>query len=207
MSFWIDILLIVLLVGVSVILILQRRQLKQVERKQQRLESQIHSLEEERPALAQMARLKGDDETFQLIRNRYDLTAELLAARVSGDAERTDAMLEHVDQLVADPAEFMRQLRLIFARMQPLMMERFRESGLTDREVEICCLYALGLNGNPAIHPGRAPLPERQPHPQETGLGRTRQEHRRIHPLPATVKHPPRPSPGAVFFWIVADNS
>ena len=31
--------------------------------------------------------------------------------------------------------------------MQPLMMERFRESGLTDREVEICCLYALGLNG------------------------------------------------------------
>jgi hypothetical protein len=147
MSFWIDILLIVLLVGVSVILILQRRQLNQVEQKQQRLEHQLHILEEERPALAQMARLKGDDETFQLIRNRYDLVAELLAARVSDDAERTDTMLEHVDQLVADPAEFMRQLRLIFARMQPLMMERFRESGLTDREVEICCLYALGLNG------------------------------------------------------------
>ena len=147
MSFWIDILLIVLLVGVSVILVRQRRQLKQIKLIKQQLEGRLRFLEEDQPVLAQMAQLREEDETFQLIRNRYDLVAELLAARVSGDAERTDTMLEHVDQLVADPAEFMRQLRLIFARMQPLMMERFRESGLTDREVEICCLYALGLNG------------------------------------------------------------
>ena len=147
MSFWIDILLIVLLVGVSVILVRQRRQLKQIKLIKQQLEGRLRFLEEDQPVLAQMAQLREEDEAFQLIRNRYALTAELLAARVSGDAERTDTMLEHVDQIVADPAEFMRQLRLIFARMQPLMMERFRESGLTDREVEICCLYALGLNG------------------------------------------------------------
>ena len=147
MDLWIGILLIVLLVGVSVILVRQRRQLKQIKLIKQQLEGRLRFLEEDQPVLAQMAQLREEDETFQLIRNRYDLTAELLAARVSGDAERTDTMLGHVDQLVADPAEFMRQLRLIFARMQPLMMERFRESGLTDREVEICCLYALGLNG------------------------------------------------------------
>ncbi len=147
MDLWIGILLIVLLVGVSVILVRQRRQLKQIKLIKQQLEGRLRILEEDQPVLAQMAQLREEDETFQLIRNRYDLVAELLAARVSGDAERTDTMLEHVDQLVADPAEFMRQLRLIFARMQPLMMERFRESGLTDREVEICCLYALGLNG------------------------------------------------------------
>ena len=147
MDLWIGILLIVLLVGVSVILVRQRRQLKQIKLIKQQLEGRLRFLEEDQPVLAQMAQLREEDEAFQLIRNRYDLVAELLAARVSGDAERTDTMLEHVDQLVADPAEFMRQLRLIFARMQPLMMERFRESGLTDREVEICCLYALGLNG------------------------------------------------------------
>ena len=147
MDLWIGILLIVLLVGVSVILVRQRRQLKQIKLIKQQLEGRLRILEEDQPVLAQMAQLREEDETFQLIRNRYDLVAELLAARVSGDAERTDTMLEHVDQLVADPAEFMRQLRLIFARMQPLMMERFRESGLTDREVGICCLYALGLNG------------------------------------------------------------
>ena len=108
MSFWIDVLLIVLLVGVSVVLVRQRRQLKQIKLIKQQLEGRLRFLEEDQPVLAQMAQLREEDETFQLIRNRYDLVAELLAARVSGDAERTDTMLEHVDQLVADPAEFMR---------------------------------------------------------------------------------------------------
>ena len=44
--------------------------------------------------LAQMAQLSEDDETFQLIHNRYDLLAEILAASVSGDAERINAALE-----------------------------------------------------------------------------------------------------------------
>lgn len=147
MNIWIGILLIVLLAGSCVVLILQQRQIKTMRRKQRQAETLLESLEEERPALAQMARLKGDDETYQLIRNRYDLTAELLAARVSGDAERINAALGLVDQLVAEPAVFMWQLRLIYARLQPMMMARLCECGLSDREVEICCLYALGLNG------------------------------------------------------------
>ena len=147
MNLWIGIFLILLLAGVSVILVRQWRQMRSLKVKQQRINSLLHSLEEERPALAQLARLKKDDETFQLIRSRYDLVSELLAAGVSGDAERTNAVLDRVEQLVADPPEFMRQIRLIYARMQPLMMARLLESGLSDREVEICCLYALGLNG------------------------------------------------------------
>lgn len=147
MSTWIGIILIVLLVGMCIILIRQRRKMKTAQRKANQLESLLHSLAEERPALAQMAKLKEDDETLQLIRNRYNLVAELLAAGVSGDAERSNAVLEQVDKLVADPVEFMRQIRLVYAQMQPLMMARLHEGGLSDREVEICCLYALGLNG------------------------------------------------------------
>ena len=52
-----------------------------------------------------------------------------------------------MDRTVADPAEFMRQIRLIYGRMQPVLMARLEEGGLTEREIEICCLYALGLNG------------------------------------------------------------
>ena len=147
MMLWIDIVLIVLSVGMGIVLILQRREMKAAQRKANRLENLLHSLAEERPVLAQMAKLKEDDETFQLIRHRYNLVAELLAAGVSGDAERSNTVLEQVDKLVADPADFMRQLRLVYDQMQPLMMARLRESDLTDREVEICCLYALGLNG------------------------------------------------------------
>lgn len=146
MNIWTGI-LIVLVVGMGVILILQWRRIQDVKHTHKQLESRLRYLEEERPALAQMAQLKENDEAFLLIRGRYDLISELLAAGVSGDAERSNAVLEQVDQLVADPTVFMRQLRLIYARMQPLMMERLRESGLTDKEVEICCLYILGLNG------------------------------------------------------------
>ena len=147
MSIWIGILLIVLLVGSCVVLILQRRHIREMKHQQKRLENRLRYLEEEQPVLAQMAQLSEDDETFQLIHNRYDLLAEILAASVSGDAERINAALGLVDQLVAEPAVFMRQLRLIYARLQPMMVARLCECGLSDREVEICCLYALGLNG------------------------------------------------------------
>ena len=118
-----------------------------IRRRHRNLSEQLNILIQERPVLAEMARLKGDEEAYQLIRDRYDLVSELLAAGVSGDADRSDAVLDRVAQLVADPAEFMRQIRLVYALMQPLMMARLREGGLSDREIEICCLYALGLNG------------------------------------------------------------
>ena len=101
MSIWIGILLIVLLVGSCVVLILQRRHIREMKHQQKRLENRLRYLEEEQPVLAQMAQLSEDDETFQLIHNRYDLLAEILAASVSGDAEHINAALELVDQLVA----------------------------------------------------------------------------------------------------------
>ena len=56
-------------------------------------------------------------------------------------------ILEEIDALVADRDEFLRQTRLVYERLQPQMTGLLRENGLTDRQVEICCLYALGLNG------------------------------------------------------------
>ena len=66
---------------------------------------------------------------------------------MAGDHERCNAILDDLEELVADPAVFTRQLRLIYSCLQPVMMSRLLECGLTEREVDICCLYALGLNG------------------------------------------------------------
>ena len=41
----------------------------------------------------------------------------------------------------------MRQNRMLYERWQPDMIARLRVCGLTDEEIEICCLYAMGLNG------------------------------------------------------------
>lgn len=102
---------------------------------------------EERPALMQMAQTPADDEARQLIKQRYNMVGDLLAAVVAGDHGRCNAILDGLEELVADPAVFTRQLRLIYSCLQPVMMSRLLECGLTEHEVDICCLYALGLNG------------------------------------------------------------
>ena len=150
-GFWILVSLAVLLGVAGVVLVFvvlrQRRTVAGLRRQLNEFSEVFRTLERERPTLANMVRQREDDETRQLIRHRYNLLGNLLAAAVSGEAERHDEILDEVDGLVADRDEFMRQTRLIYERLQPGMTEHLRGCGLTDREVEICCLYALGLNG------------------------------------------------------------
>ena len=137
-----------LILGVLVAIILrQRRDIHELKDKDHHLREWIESVRRERPSLVMMARHLEEDETRQLLRHRYKLITDLLAAGVSRDYEQRDAVLDEVDRTTADPAEFMRQIRLIYGHLQPAMTERLREGGLSDREIEICCLYALGLNG------------------------------------------------------------
>lgn len=142
-----EIILSVLLGVMAIVVIAQWRYIIRARRDQRNLTRLLSSLEEERPALAQMILTAHDDEARQLIRNRSELVEKILAAAVSGDPERSYAVLDEVEQLVAERPEFMRQTRLIYERIQPRMIARLRESGLDDEEVETCCLYALGLNG------------------------------------------------------------
>jgi hypothetical protein len=142
-----EVILIVLVVVLVIAIWSQWRSGIRIRRKLDEMSALLDSLDRERPALAKMVRHNENDETRDLIRHRYDLISELLAAAVSGDPARTDAVLEEVDRLVENPEEFMRQIRLIYTRMQPRMMDRLDAGGLTDREKEICCLYVLGLNG------------------------------------------------------------
>lgn len=124
----------------------QWRAIRQLRNTHRQMADFIRTIEE-RPALMQMAQTTEDDEARQLIKHRYDVLSELLAAIVSDDHERCNDVLDGLEKLVADPAVFTRQLRLIYARLQPTMMSHLLNCGLTEREVDICCLYALGLNG------------------------------------------------------------
>ena len=148
MTTLIIIILAALLLGMALAIILrQRRDIQELKDKGRHLTEWIEAVRRERPSLVTMARHLEEDETHQLLRHRYNLITELLAAGVSRDYERRDTVLDEVDRTVADPAEFMRQIRLIYGHLQPVLIERLREGGLSDREIEICCLYALGLNG------------------------------------------------------------
>ncbi len=142
-----EILLSILLGLMAILIAFQWRYILRAQRERRKLRHLLDTLERERPALAQMIKSIPDDETRQLIRNRSELVEKILAAAVSGDPEKSNAVLDEVDQLVEERAAFMRQTRLIYSRIQPRMVDRLRAGGLSDEEVEICCLYALGLNG------------------------------------------------------------
>ena len=131
-----------------VIIILQWNCLKHSKNRQQSLEEKLASLENEKKVLDEVLLLNPEDEQAQgLIKHRASLIGRMLVAGVTGDSERSHAVLDEIDKLVSDRSEFMRQTRLLYESWQPGMMARLHECGLTDEELEICCLYALGLNG------------------------------------------------------------
>lgn len=142
-----EIILSILLVLAMTVVILLRRRIAKLRREQRSVAMLLASLEQDRPALAKLVRNVDDKETQQFLRDRTELVSKLLAAAVSESPAQSNAVLDEVEHLVAQRAEFMRQTRMIYESLQPLMIARLRESGLDDGEIEICCLYALGLNG------------------------------------------------------------
>ena len=95
----------------------------------------------------ELQRYSSDEQKRNLIEHRAALVSRILAAGVTKDPERSQAVLEEVDDLVSNREKFMHQTRLLYEEWEPAMMARLHECGLTESEMEICCLYALGLNG------------------------------------------------------------
>ena len=134
--------------GVLVAIILSQWYfLARYERRHQSSQQQLKSLEVERRYLESILDKAKDEPVKELLRHRASLIGRLLVAEISGDSEVNDSVMNEIGALVAEREEFMRQNRLLYERWQPEMVERLRASGLTDEEVEVCCLYALGLNG------------------------------------------------------------
>lgn len=109
--------------------------------------SQLGSMELELKRLKQAVVSPDENRVQELLRHRASLLGRLMIGEINGDGSYNDAVLEEVSLLVQDRDAFMRENRLLFERWQPGMVRQLREAGLDEREIEICCLYALGLNG------------------------------------------------------------
>ena len=54
---------------------------------------------------------------------------------------------ENLKAIISDRAEFVRQNRLIFNQSASRFINHLTEKGLTEIEIDHCCLYAIGMNG------------------------------------------------------------
>lgn len=92
---------------------------------------------------------KLDKEVCRLVEERLNVLNNFIAANISGSF--TTVAYNELAKLMADQAHFLNSTRASFHIAHPQFLSYLKRSGLTDEEIEYCCLYCIGLNGSEII--------------------------------------------------------
>lgn len=140
---------ILLSLGLTICIITAiKRQLKLKEHEQLELYRQLDELIAEREELARIN--TSNEEARRIIQERLRIIDNFVFGNVLQDEVFERQASETLKKIIGNREEFIRQNRLIFKESHPHFMKHLTEKGLTDMEIEHCCLYAIGLNGKMA---------------------------------------------------------
>ena len=89
---------------------------------------------------------KLDKEVCRLVEERLNVLNNFVAANISGSF--TTVAYNELAKLMADQAHFLNSTRASFHIAHPQFLAYLKKNGLTDEEIEYCCLYCIGLNGS-----------------------------------------------------------
>lgn len=89
---------------------------------------------------------KLDKEVCQLVEERLNVLNNFVAAHISGSF--TTVAYNELARLMANQAHFLNSTRASFHIAHPQFLSYLKKCGLTDEEIEYCCLYCIGLNGS-----------------------------------------------------------
>lgn len=95
---------------------------------------------------AQKAIPEHVDEIKEALREQLNALNKFFMANISSMYSENAA--EQLAELITDQERFLVMLRSSFLVGYPKFMAYLKESGLSDKEMEYCCLYCIGLNGN-----------------------------------------------------------
>ena len=152
---------IALLIAVIVILIafifiyFIRRQLqirtaekKQLEIEKKRYEQLYADAIAERDALTKMIEDSSvKDETKAVIRERLEVLNKVIISHITDTSSANKKAFQELEALVADRDSFIESTRLTIEGNNPEFIAVLKKQGLTDEEINICCLYVIGLKG------------------------------------------------------------
>lgn len=88
-----------------------------------------------------------DDAVRRVVVSRLDLLNKFFAASISHSQMLSIKVDKDLDELMEDRTLFMSSIRLAYAYSHPQFISYLENHNLTEREIEYCCLCALGLNG------------------------------------------------------------
>lgn len=88
-----------------------------------------------------------NEEITSAVTNRINLLNKFFTAYISDNYDIDRKASKEMESLLANKDEFMNSTRLAFAGTHPKFIQYLEEKGLTEWEINYCCLYALGLKG------------------------------------------------------------
>ena len=146
---------VVALIGSLLVIMIIRRRLQISHAKNRELEVEKQKYEQlyadavaERDALTKM----GEDssvreETKAVIKARLDVLNKVIISQITGTTSANKKPYEELHLLLADKETFIESTRLTIEGNNPEFITALKRRGLTDEEINICCLYAIGLKG------------------------------------------------------------
>ena len=138
-----------------IVIYLIRRQLqirtaekKQLEIEKKRYEQLYADAIAERDALTKMIEDSSvKDETKAVIRERLEVLNKVIISHITDTSSANKKAFQELEALVADRESFIESTRLTIEGNNPGFITVLREAVLTDEEINICCLYVIGLKG------------------------------------------------------------
>ena len=139
--------MVALLVAAFIILLIRSRLKRRTEEKE-RYADMYESTLAERDILSEMLEVQSvPEETGKIISQRLEVLNSIITSYISerdADIKKADLNLE---RLIADRDAFITSTRVTMEISHPTFFNYLHEKGLTDWEINYCCLYLIGLKG------------------------------------------------------------
>ena len=121
---------------------------KQLEIEKQRYEQLYADAVAERDALTKMIEDSSvKDETKTVIRERFEVLNKVIISHITDTSSANKKAFQELEALISDRDSFIESTRLTIEGNNPGFITALKEAGLTDEEINICCLYVIGLKG------------------------------------------------------------
>ena len=143
------IVLLSICIGIRIRLVARTKQKEHLEVEKEKYRLQCLQVEEELGNLSRLLAQQHElsETTQQILAERVSLLNKFFATYIKSYDEPDSAINEEIEKLVTDKEAFINSNRISFSGSHPKFIHYLEEKGLTEWEINYCCLYTLGLNG------------------------------------------------------------
>ena len=143
-----------LLCAITIIfLIIRKLNIRTIEKKEMEIEmmkfEQLYAdAEAEKEVLSRMLEnVAISPDTKDMIFKRLEILNSIVVSHLTSRNSDIRKAREKLDSLISDRASFIRSTRMTIEESCPEFLRRLHSYGLDDDEIDICCLYAIGMKG------------------------------------------------------------